>query len=548
MKKLSSQMEKVEPKGINFAILAWQALLGKDRVLLEKEANFKYSVNTLCIQRMIAAALVARTSTEIIEIVKIANKYQTPLYPISTGRNWGYGSAMPVVDHCVILDLSKMNKILDIDPLLGLLTIEPGVTQGQLSQYLHERQYPFMVPTTGAGPSCSLVGNALERGYGSAPYQDHFTAVTSIEAVLPSGELYQGSLTQMGGTIVDRTYKWGVGPYLDGLFSQGNFGIVTSMTIKLVRIHEELEIFTFNFRTIDEMLAAIGPIRETIQTIGENVKGISLMNGCKALALTTTSGYLDCKGFFNEYLFKENLELLLKKHDLPAWIVGGAIYGTKEVTAAVKKVIKRKLNKHIKKMIFINYKKINFLNSIVSHLPWLKTSSFQKKIQKLKKLFELSSGIPNETMLRLPYWKMNSFTKTSEQLNPDQDECGLIWFTSLVPLQANDIKKYISIVTNVCLEHQIEPIITLVILGGYLQSNVALLFDTNNNESIQRAHHCYQALFKQCKAHGYLPYRLNVEYMKDFTDQNHSFWELAKKIKLAIDPNNIIAPGRYQKL
>ena len=58
----------------------------------------------------------------------------------------------------------------------------------------------FLVPVTGAGPDCSLLGNnALERGCGIMPHAAHFGAVTWLEAVLPDGSVYQGSLSALGG-------------------------------------------------------------------------------------------------------------------------------------------------------------------------------------------------------------------------------------------------------------------------------------------------------------------------------------------------------------
>jgi 4-cresol dehydrogenase (hydroxylating) len=102
----------------------------------------------------------------------------------------------------------------------------PGVTESQLREYLDDHAPGFMVPTTGAGPNCSLIGNALERGYGITPYADHFGAVTALEAVLPDGRLYRSALTELGAETLDQAFKWGLGPYLDGLFAQGSIGVV----------------------------------------------------------------------------------------------------------------------------------------------------------------------------------------------------------------------------------------------------------------------------------------------------------------------------------
>src|SRR5262249_56987597 len=117
----------------------------------------------------------------------------------------------------------------------------------------------------GAGPDCSIVGNALERGYGITPLTDHFGAVLSLEAVLPDGRLYRSSLAALGAEAADRVFKWGVGPYLDGLFAQSGFGIVTSMTIALARRPQAIRAVTVGLRSDDELPKAIGASRGVLR-------------------------------------------------------------------------------------------------------------------------------------------------------------------------------------------------------------------------------------------------------------------------------------------
>ena len=95
------------------------------------------------------------------------------------------------------------------------MTLEPGVTQGELSQYLQSRGLPFMVPVTGAGPSCSIVANALERGFGVTPLTDHCGAIVSMKVVLPDGELYESYTRTFNTAGVARAYKWATGPYFE---------------------------------------------------------------------------------------------------------------------------------------------------------------------------------------------------------------------------------------------------------------------------------------------------------------------------------------------
>src|ERR1700760_348127 len=64
---------------------------------------------------------------EVQECLREANRTGIPVYPVSSGKNWGYGSRVPPVDHCALLDLSALNRILDYNERLGYVTVEPGV-------------------------------------------------------------------------------------------------------------------------------------------------------------------------------------------------------------------------------------------------------------------------------------------------------------------------------------------------------------------------------------------------------------------------------------
>ena len=72
--------------------------------------------------------------------------------PISCGKNWGSGSRVPVRDDCVLLDLGQMNRILDFDEELAYVTVEPGVSFGQLFSYLQEHRSNLMMGAPGLHP------------------------------------------------------------------------------------------------------------------------------------------------------------------------------------------------------------------------------------------------------------------------------------------------------------------------------------------------------------------------------------------------------------
>ncbi|MFZ4700305.1 MAG: FAD-binding oxidoreductase, partial [Candidatus Methylumidiphilus sp.] len=318
------------------ALELWRSLLGPQRVLTDAEAD-GYAVNCIGIRRSIPAVLLPASRDEVVKVLAVAREWQIPVYPVSTGRNWGYGTNCPVRDGNVVVDLSAMNRIVDFDEESGLLTVEPGVTQRQLANFFHGKDHPYLIPVTGAGPDCSLLGNALERGYGITPYADHFGAVTSLEAVLPNGEIYRPVLDRLGGQAVDRAFKWGLGPYVDGLFTQGNFGIVTQMTIALAPMPERVEAFFFSVKNPDSLAEAVARVRLALREVGGVSGSINLMNRHRMLAMMEPypHDHLDDSGLITE----EWLAAAARRNMVTAWTGVGALYGNRKVVAAARSVV-----------------------------------------------------------------------------------------------------------------------------------------------------------------------------------------------------------------
>ena len=145
---------------IDAAVFAWRKLLGAEQVLQARQAQDAYGADTAANEREIPAALRILDSGLLPEVMRIAQQHKVPVHPISTGHNWGYGTALPPGNGCVLIDLGGLQKILHFDPEFGVVTVEPGVTQGMLSDFLDAGQHSFLVPVTGAGPTCSLLSNA----------------------------------------------------------------------------------------------------------------------------------------------------------------------------------------------------------------------------------------------------------------------------------------------------------------------------------------------------------------------------------------------------
>ncbi len=132
-------------------------------------------------------------------------------------------------------------------------------------------------------------------------------------------------------------------------------------------------------------------------------------------------------------------------------------------------------------------------------------------------------------------------------MNPAKDGCGIIWYSPLIPMQPERVREFVEMVKRVCIEHSIDPLITLTSLSDKVfDSTIPLLFERADPEAAARANNCYRALYAEGKKLGLLPYRIGVNCMDLAGNGETSFWKTARKIKFALDPDNIIAPGRYE--
>lgn len=530
--------------GLKKAISEWRQVLDVNSVLTDKDSINRFCENTGEYQKYVSVVILPKTSSEISAIVRIAYTYKISLYVVSTGHNWGYGTASPVIDCSVVLTLSKLNSIVEFDKELGLVTLEPGVTQGMLFEYVKQHNVKYLVPTTGAGADASIVGNALERGYGLTPYMDHFDAVTWIEAVLPDGSMYKTPLTNLGGVSVDKAYKYSLGVYTDGLFSQGNFGIVTKMSIKLAPIPECVESFFIWIPHDFQLEKAVLLIREILSEYENIVGSINLLNQLRSFSMSfpypfemvnPETGILDSNTF----------EKYAKKRHIPAWMVTGALYGSHEVVRAVRVGIKKKIRKFGFRGMFFNERDSRMLKKFFS-LPLLRDSKIHSGVQSISEAMNILQGKPSSLALKISYWVSGINFDKVDSPNPAHDHTGLLWYSPLVRMKPNEVREYVSFVRETCTKHGFDPLITLTSLSRMcFDSSIPILFNVHTQEKKNKAHQCYEDLLTTGIEYGFVPYRLSVEGLQILSQKYGTLWKFADTLKSAVDPRGIISPGRY---
>src|SRR5208282_2516136 len=148
------------PKGItepvfDLAIKEYRAILGDAGVITSQDQLAPYCRIMLAVpdaEHRPSAAITPQSVEDIQKCLVVCNKYKVPVWPISTGRNFGYGSAAPATRGQVVMDLRLMNRILDVDADLCTALVEPGVTYQQLYDYIQEKNLPvwLSVPAPGA--------------------------------------------------------------------------------------------------------------------------------------------------------------------------------------------------------------------------------------------------------------------------------------------------------------------------------------------------------------------------------------------------------------
>ena len=210
-----------------------------------------------------ACAVQPSTVDELRGVLRIANEHRVPLWVISRGRNFGYGGPSAVVPGSVIVDLIRMNRILEINEKHAYAVVEPGVSQEDLWAEIQRRGLDLWQD----GPSSpwgSIVGATSERGIGYGLLGDRMSSFCGMEVVLPDGDVVRTGMGAMSSAQTWQQYRWGLGPWVDGLFTQSNYGIITKLGIWLSRrppCYRSAEVYVAHYRDVAVLLNTLRELR-----------------------------------------------------------------------------------------------------------------------------------------------------------------------------------------------------------------------------------------------------------------------------------------------
>ena len=478
-------------------------------------------------ERVASAAVAPAKVEEVQQVVRTANKYRIPLYPISTGRNLTYGGSAPTLRGSVVVDLKRMNRILEVDDKRNFALLEPGVSYFDLYRHIKERNLKVMldVPDPGWG---SPVGNSLDHGVGytTAPFRDHFGSHCGMEVVTAEGEIIRTGMGAIPNADTWQDFRYGAGPTIDGLFAQSNFGIVTKMGFWLMPMPEAYLTGTVTvprYRDFDPLIQEVSYL-EDLGLIGMPEYGSPIGGGFFAAASPALAALMR-----DGWPTIEALETFVGSQGRPAWSVKVNFYGPEETVRANWQATRRRFGKAIPGTVFQD-----------GELLTLPIPPEKEPTQADKPRL----GIP-----ALEIFAMVARNPLTTNDPPD----GHADFFAFIPRRASAVWDASRVMYEVHREMGAPsfytPFMTPINYFSRCFIMPAVVQTWRDPAKNARSRELFAKIMDRCAEHGWGCYRTSPAFqdrlVSKYSFNNHALLRFQERLKDSIDPNGIISPGRY---
>ena len=446
------------------------------------------------------------------KVVKWANKHNIPIWPISIGRNLGYGGSAPRVRGSVIVDLGRrMNSVLNVSEKNAACLVEPGVQYITLYEHLQRiglgDKLWIDVPDL---PGGSVMGNALDRGVGYTPHGDHWAQHCGLEVVLPDGDVVRTGMGALPGTDCWQLFPYGFGPYHDGIFTQSNYGIVTKMGVWLMPNPGGVRAFMATFPKEEDLAAAVDTLRPLmVQKIIGNVPCLRLGLQDATMYFKKTDFPLTERGLMD----RKKAQQVIDKLGTGAWVFYAALYGPDEITLP----------------------KFEFIKKSLSVVPGAK-------------FYERKDVSPNHYLH--DYAKFTAGIPTWRELDRMEyiPNASHLFFAPISAIDGKDAMRQAKMCRERMEEYGFDYLGTFFIGHREMHHVISFMYDKTNAEMKGRALACIRALIDDAAKIGVGEYRTHLalqdQVAATYNWNNSAMMRLNEKLKDALDPNGILQPGR----
>lgn len=486
-----------------------RAIVGDEWVFADEASTISYRKSEIPDLRgeHIPSGAVAPANVEQVQaILALANRYRLPLWPISTGHNMGYGMATPASSGQMILDLKRMNRILDFDAELGTILVEPGVTYQQIQDYIDEHDLPYWIDVPTVGPIVSMIGNTLERGVGYTPYGDHFFMQCGMEVVLADGSILRTGMGSIENGNTWQAFKWGYGPYLDGLFTQSNFGVVVKMGMWMMPRPPAYKPFMVRSAEVEDIAAITNTVRP-FRMNGLIPNAVMMMGALYQLSMFNRRTDLwDQAGPIPIDVLKGHA----RRNGIGIWNTFFALYGTEETIAATEPILR------------------GAFEAIGGEVLTDAEMGGNPYFEHNKAL--MRGGLTLEEKGLVRWWGRNG---------------GAVAFAPVAPAKGAETAGQTALATEIMNKWGFDYAPAYVVGGRELHHIIFLMFDKGSDESSAKAEQCMTEMITRFGERGWAAYRSAVSTMDLVADQyGQTNRDVNARIKQALDPNHILAPGK----
>ncbi|ABR32500.1 MULTISPECIES: FAD-binding oxidoreductase [Clostridium] len=223
-----------------------------ERVFFREEINEDYSHDELGgIKKMPDIVIQTISADEVSKVMKYAYENNIPVTPRGSGTGL-VGAAVPLKGG-IVIDLSRMNKILELDEENLTLTLEPGVLLMEIGKYVQE--FDLFYPPDPGEKSATIGGNISTNAGGMRAVKYGVTRdyVRGLEVVLPNGDI-----VNLGGKVVKNSSGYALKDLIVG--SEGTLGIVTKAILKLLPLPKKALSLLIPFESLERAIETVPKI------------------------------------------------------------------------------------------------------------------------------------------------------------------------------------------------------------------------------------------------------------------------------------------------
>ena len=486
-----------------------------------------------------------------------------------------------------LIDTRGMNRILSLDATRGVVDVEAGILWPELLNYLWQGTHGWGILQKQTGADRLSLGGALAsnihgRGLKLKPIIDQ---VESFTIVCADGQMKTCSRTENA-----ELFSLAIGGY-------GLFGIVTTVRLRLGRrrkvervverhhIDEMPDLFEsriregflygdFQYATDskrdsffrDGLFPSYRPVEDSTPLTEhptrfnpedwERLTYWSHRNRRLAFKVYTTR-YLATSGqiYWSDsqlsaaYIDNYHVALDRRMHArYPATEMISELYVPRPrlplFMSEARRLLRKALGGHVDKLEFLDERKLRLVERFSGVYRFFTGWDLSRALELLRPVFGLLQGVPTGQPLASTYWRKKS--PPPAEMDPDRDGCGLLWCSPVAAATGQLAEELVALASGTLLSHGFEPAISLtMVTERSLACVISITYDRHAAGEDEKASACYRDLLHRLAEAGFYCYRLTSQSCSAMP-ASPGYDQMNRTLKDALDPNHILAPGRYQ--